>query len=93
VLENENVLCAWENYYNDKTHICDFYLSFFNERPDGLYERDNEHRRERMYTVNNIRKYLSECGLSLCGVFSDFDFTDGDETKDERLYFAAVKNV
>ena len=92
VLENENVLCAWENYYNEKTHICDFYLSFFKERSDGLYERNDEHRRERMYTVRSIEKYLAESGLSLCGVFSDFDFTKGDETKDERLYFAAVKN-
>ena len=92
VLENENVLCAWENYYNEKTHICDFYLSFFKQRHDGLYERNDEHIRQRMYTAKNIEKYLSESGFTLCGVFSDFDFTKAEETKDERLYFAAVRN-
>jgi len=91
VLEDDNVLCAWENYYNEKTHICDFYLSFFKERNNGLYERNDEHRRERMYTKRSLEKYLSESGFEVCGVFSDFDFSKGDEAKDERLYFAAIK--
>ncbi len=91
VLEDENVLLAWQNFYDDKTKKCDFYLSFFLENEDGLYERHDEHNRERMYTEKNIKSYLAEAGFRKINVFSDMNFNVADETRDERLYFAATK--
>lgn len=91
VLENNGVLCAWQNEYNEKSKICNFYLSFFMENKDGLYERYDEFVREKMYTEKLLRRYLDECGFEVMGVFSNFEFEKADENKDERLYFAAVK--
>ncbi len=91
VIENEGVLCAWQNFYNAKSKICDFYLSIFTECEDGRYVRTDEHQRERMYTLRSVKKILSDCGFELCGVFSDYDFTEGNEEKDERLYIVAKK--
>lgn len=91
ILEEDGVLCAWQNYYDAKKKICDFYLSFFIENDDGLYERHDEDNRERMYTEKNIRSYLKECGFSKIYCFSDMEFSDADENTDERLFFVAVK--
>ncbi len=92
VIESDGVLCAWQNFYNPKTKICDFYLSIFTEDEDGRYERTDEHQRERMYTVRSVRKMLSEAGFELCGIFADYDFSEAYEEKDERLYIVAKKN-
>ena len=60
VIENEGVLCAWQNFYNPKTKICDFYLSIFTENEDGRYDRTDEHQRERMYTLRSVKKALCD---------------------------------
>lgn len=91
VIENEGVLCAWQNFYNEKTKICDFYLSIFTEDEDGRYTRTDEHQKERMYTLRSIKKMLSDKGFELCGIFSDYDFTPGDEENHERLYIVVKK--
>ncbi len=91
VLEDEGVVCAWQNFYNEKTKICDFYLTFFLEQQNGLYQRQDEQLKERMYTQKSLEKYLNECGFEICGVYSDFEFNNACEMCDERLYFVAVK--
>ncbi len=91
VLEDEGVLCAWQNFYDADKKICDFYLSFFLENEEGLYERHDEHNRERMYTVKNILSYLESQGFSKTYAFGGMDFSEADENKDERLFFVAVK--
>lgn len=91
ILENDGILCAWQNQYNEKSKVCDFYLSFFTENKDGTYQRSDEHRREKMYTLKSIEKALLEKGFEICGVSCDFDFNEADENKDERLYITAKK--
>lgn len=91
VIENEGVLCAWQNFYNPKSKICDFYLSIFTENKDGRYDRTDEHQRERMYTVRSIKKMLCDADFELCGIFSDYAFTESNEETDERLYVVARK--
>ncbi len=91
VLEDEGVLCAWQNYYDSTKKVCDFYLSFFMENESGLYERFDEHNRERMYTVKNMVSYLKEAGFDDIHTFSDFDFSDADENVCERIFFTAIK--
>ena len=44
-----------------------------------------------MYTLRSIKKMLSDTGFELCGIFSDYDFKQGDEENDERLYIVAKK--
>lgn len=91
VIENDGVLCAWQNFYGKSTKICDFYLSIFTETESGLYERTDEHQRERMYTERSIRRALGECGFEVCGVFSDYVFSKANEDIDDRLYIVAKK--
>ncbi len=93
ILEDDGVLCAWQNFYNSKSKVCDFLLSFFIMQSDGMYERHNEDIRQKMYTVKTISNYLSKSGFEICGIFCDFDFTKADENKDERIFFVARKRI
>ena len=94
VLEGEGILCAWQNDFDKKKGTCDFYLSFFEERPDGSWLRTDEWERERMYTRRMIENALKGAGMELCGVFSGspFDsFAPASDCDDRWMFAARVK--
>ncbi len=88
ILEDEGVFCAWQNDYNEKTKMCDFYLSIFTENKDGTWARYDEVQRERCYSLRTVKKLLSDSGFELCSVASDFEGTPADSDT-ERWYFTA----
>lgn len=91
VLEADGVFCAWENCYNPKTKICDFYLSIFAREKNGKYTRCDEAQKEKMYTVKQITTLAQKAGFEFCGAFGDFSFTPADENRDERIYYVLKK--
>lgn len=86
--ERAAVYCGWQNEYHPETRICDFYLSIFEELPDGTYRRSDEHQQERCYLREEIEAALSDVGMEFLGVWSDWQFSAPTETT-ERWYFAA----
>ena len=88
VLEDDGVLCAWQNQFSERSKTCDFYISLFSENEDGLYERTDTVRRERLYTIPALSRLLKENGLELLYICPDFSFGNIKET-DERYYIAA----
>lgn len=93
VLEADGVFCAWENFYNPKTKICDFYLSIFARDKNGKYTRHNEAQKEKMYTVKQIKNLAEKAGFEYCGAFGDFSFIPADENCDERIYYVLKKGT
>lgn len=94
ILENKNTLCAWQNSYNKKTGICDFYVSLFSlDRQTGLYFRRDSLQKERMYKTKDICKMLENTGFSILRISGDMQGTSPNP-EDERLYFVAraIKN-
>lgn len=90
ILEAEGVYCGWSNYYNEKSGVCRFELSFFAENEDGTYYRCDELQRERCYSKRTIDKLLAESGFDIIAVVSDFDMTEPcDEC--ERWYYICRK--
>ena len=88
VLEDDGIFCAWQNYYNTKTKLCDFYLSIFTENPNGSWTRHDEAQRERCYSLRTVKQLLEQAGFEICSITSDFDGGEaGDDT--ERWYFTA----
>ena len=87
-MEEDGALCVWQNYYDSDERICDFYITLFKERADGLYQRYDEEQCERMYTLYELKDYLGKTGFDFIGGYSDFDFTPGDDNN-ERLYIVA----
>ena len=88
VFEDENKVCIWQNYYNPKNRICDFYITVFEEKKEGSYVRYDDVQRERMYTLRSIKKHLRECGFEFVGAYKNFDFEEADDG-DDRIYIAA----
>lgn len=91
VLEDEGIYCGWENSYNPSSRICDFYLSVFTENDNGSYTRCDEHQREKMYTVKQIKSYLEQCGFSCECVCGGLYFEPSFEDSQEKVYFIAKK--
>ena len=88
VFESDSSMCIWQNSYNDKTGICDFYITLFSENEDGSYYRDDEAQKEKMYTLKSIKKMLKESSLDFIGAYSDFNFTEATDD-DHRIYIVA----
>ncbi len=79
------VYCGWQNEYNRKSGICDFYLTLFEESADGTYTRSEETQRERCYTLDTVKRLLEKNRFEFIGCFSDFEFGEPD-SKCERWY-------
>jgi len=96
ILEEEGVYCGWENSYNPKTQICDFFISLFVLDEDGKYIRFDERQREKYHSDKVIKKTLSECGFTLLNRYFDIDKTDfkpNDKTEEcsERVFYICKK--
>ncbi len=88
VLEDDGVMCVWQNFYNEKTHLCDFYISLFEEDEDGRYIRADEYQQERMYPQKTLKSLLAKTGFELIGMYGDLGFAPVTDT-DERIYVIA----
>lgn len=91
--EEKSIYCGWQNYYDLKSGICDFYLTVFRENNKGYYSREDEHQQERCYDETYLKTVLYKTGFELMGVYSDYEFGTPCENT-ERWYFVAraVKN-
>ena len=85
VFENEDVFMTWENYFNEKSGICDFYLTFF-VREGKLYRREEEQQRQRSYSLKTIKKLLKSTGFAVLGEYGGTDFSAPQE-ESERVFF------
>ncbi len=88
VMEQDEDVCIWQNYYNKKNGLCDFYISLFKEERDGRYTRYDSIQTEKMYTLRSIKSYLCKCGFEFIGAYSDFDLNESSDS-DDRIYIAA----
>ena len=87
-IEGGAVYCGWQNFYDEKSGLCDFYLSVFRENEDGSYSRDDEKQTERCYELDFIKEALQKNNFEICGVFGNFEFENANETT-HRWYFVA----
>ncbi len=80
--------CVWQNFYDKKTKLCDFYLTVFERDADGKYERTDEEQCERCYSMDEIKTALERSGMELAAVYADYCL--GEPAPDTpRWYFAA----
>jgi SAM-dependent methyltransferase len=91
ILECEDALLAWQNDYNEKSKICKFYLSLFEENEDGSYTRSDEIQKERCYSKKQILRALENAGFEVISIHGDFDGTPATDT-DEK-WFITARNI
>ena len=84
----EHAAYIWENDYDEEEKINEYYVSFFIENEDGLYERIEEFHYERAYSMEEIEEGLRAAGMELVEVMDGYSF-DAPHEESERLLFAA----
>lgn len=85
--DNEDILYVWQNKWNSKTSIADFYLSFFIRQKYGLYRRFDEHHRQRAYSKDFILELLLKCGFKH---FEAFDYLSFNMPKKDSSKYVFV---
>ncbi|MCI8590323.1 MAG: class I SAM-dependent methyltransferase [Clostridiales bacterium] len=90
VLEEPDMLIAWQNQFDEKSGLCDFMLDVFLEEKNGLYRRQSEMHQERCYPSAVLCQAAKKAGLVVEGIYSDFSGTAYTEA-DERWYFVLRK--
>lgn len=88
--DREDVFYTWENEFDEHTGICDFYLTFFQSFNGTDYRRFDEHHREKAYSVETVRRVLTESGFSKILVYDAFGFEDVKDDS-ERINFVVKK--
>lgn len=84
----ESAAYIWENDYDEEEKINEYYVSFFIEQENGLYERVEEYHYERAYSMEEIEHGLQAAGMELVEVYDGYSF-DAPHAESERLLFAA----
>ena len=84
----EGAAYIWENDYDETDKINEYYVSFFIEQENGLYERIEEFHYERAYSMEEIEEGLQAAGMELIEVMDGYSF-DAPQEESERLLFAA----
>lgn len=92
VYEYEDLFAVWESFYNKKSGICDFDLTFFAKNKNGLWERSDEYQRQRKYSEKTILSLLKKAGFELLEKVCDIDFSPVIPTS-EREFFICKKKV
>lgn len=84
----EGAAYIWENDYDEGEKINEYYVSFFIEQENGLYERVEEYHYERAYSMEEIENGLQAAGMELVEVYDGYSF-DAPHAGSERLLFVA----
>lgn len=87
VIEDDNVFFTWQNEYDKKKKICDFYLTFFCKEGNG-YTRFDEQHSERAYEIDEIKTLIESSGMKLLKVYNSLSF-DNPKKNSERVFFVA----
>lgn len=89
VYEYDDLFLSWQNFYNKKTALCDFYLTFF-IKEGNAWHRVDETQRQRRYLLPRLAKMLKEAGFTILETVSDLDFAPVSEESD-RAFFICLK--
>ena len=87
ILENDEVFCSWQNEFDKKRKISDFYLTFFCKEGEK-YQRFDEEHSQRAYSIEEISSVIENAGMKLLSVYDEMSFKK-PTSKSERVFFVA----
>lgn len=91
VLEADGIFCGWKNFFDEKSGLCDFELSFFKESPDGSYVRQDELQTERYWSRKTLENLLGKNRFEIIGVYSDLSGTPLCDTSERAFFVCRAK--
>ena len=87
ILEDEDCFCSWQNEYDKKRKLSDFYLTFFLKDGES-YTRFDEQHTERAYEIDEIKSIIENSGMRLLKVYHNLSF-ENPKKNSERVFFVA----
>ncbi len=87
ILEDDDCFCSWQNEYDKKRGLSDFYLTFFMKNGES-YTRFDEHHTERAYEIEEIKALIKSSGMRLLKVYHNLSF-ENPKKNSERVFFVA----
>lgn len=88
VLEDDEVMCVWQNYFCERDNTVTMVLDFFEEQEDGRYDRVSDVIKERAYSLPTLKKLLAEAQFELVAVYEDMT-TDAPSPTADRWTLVA----
>ncbi len=85
ILENDECFCSWQNEYDKKRKVCNFYLTFFCKNAEEYVRFDEQHS-ERAYEIEEIKSLIESSGMRLLKVYHDRSF-ESPRKNSERVFF------
>jgi len=90
VLEDDGLLCVWQNFQGSRSGVIHMELDFFEECEDGRYERVSDSVTERAYSLATWKRLLAEAQFELVGVYDDM--TMNEPTSDSDRWVIVARN-
>ncbi len=87
ILEDDDCFCSWQNEYDKRRKLSDFYLTFFAKDGEN-YTRFDEQHSERAYEIEEIKALIENSGMRLLKVYHDRSF-ENPKKNSERVFFVA----
>lgn len=86
-----DLYCVWQNELDENTDTVEITLDFF-EQDEDVYYRSTESFSERAYSLDDIRRWLEEVGLTVTGVLEELTQNSPQEDT-QRVVFTARKEL
>ena len=92
ILEDEDLLLAWQNDYDEHSATCRFSISIFSKDEDGRYERLDSEQIETCFSFDDIQSIAKEAGFSFCAVHGSVNADEIEQTTERwHFIFRAIK--
>ena len=69
--ETEETFCVWRTFFSERTQACTYQVDLFQQNADGSWDRSFEEHRERAWTEEQLRTFLTDAGFAEITVSGD----------------------
>jgi hypothetical protein len=87
VIENEDVFCVWQNFYDKRNKITDISLDFFEKQKDN-YVRYHDEFSERAYTNETLCELLEKSGFKVEAIYGEDSYKKPLKTSERNIFVA-----
>ena len=89
--ETEDSFCVWRTFFSERTQICTYQVDLFQKREDAAWERTFEEHKERAWSQEQLRDFLTEAGFQKIVVTGDLSMRPPKENEARWLIRAEKK--
>ena len=90
--ETEDSFCVWRTFFSERTRVCTYQVDLFRRNGDGAWDRDFEEHRERAWTQEQLRTYLTDAGFTDIRITGDLTLRPPKAEEDRWIVRAVRKS-